>query len=342
MYDALKPLLFKIDPERAHSLGLASLNVLAKLGPANPLHQKLQGTPTEVMGLQFPNAIGLAAGLDKDGTCIDGLASLGFGFIEIGTVTPRAQPGNSKPRLFRIPESEAIINRMGFNNSGIDALIAKVKTAKYQGILGINIGKNKDTPVELALEDYLIGLRKAYPIASYITVNISSPNTPGLRALQQGDHLDQLLKGLSLERELLKSKSDRQVPLVVKIAPDLSQEEIESIADSLLRHGIDAIIATNTTSSREGIERSPLAREAGGLSGRPVLEKSNRVVEILAGLTKGKLPIIACGGIFTLEDAQRKIDLGASLIQVYSGLIYRGPSLIADLASGLRPHKTGN
>jgi dihydroorotate dehydrogenase len=337
MYDALKPLLFKIDPERAHHLGLASLSALAKLGPANPLLQRVAGTPTEVMGLHFPNAIGLAAGLDKDGTCIDGLASLGFGFIEIGTVTPRAQPGNPRPRLFRLPESEAIINRMGFNNAGIDALIARVKSSPYQGILGINIGKNKDTPVELALEDYLMGLRKAYPVASYITVNISSPNTPGLRALQQGDHLDQLLNGLSLERETLKSKSGRKVPLVVKIAPDLSQEEIESIADSLVRYGIDGIIATNTTSSREGVEQSALAKEAGGLSGKPVLEKSNRVVEILARFTQGKLPIIACGGIFKLEDAQRKIDLGASLVQVYSGFIYRGPALIKELASGLRP-----
>ena len=337
MYDVLKPLLFKIDPERAHHLGLASLNALAKLGPANPLLQKVAGTPTQVMGLHFPNAIGLAAGLDKDGTCIDGLASLGFGFIEIGTVTPRAQPGNPKPRLFRIPESEAIINRMGFNNAGIDALIARVKSSQYQGILGINIGKNKDTPVEQALDDYLLGLRKAYPVASYITVNISSPNTPGLRALQQGDHLDQLLHGLNLERASLKSKSGRDVPLLVKIAPDLSQEEIESIADSLLRHGIDGIIATNTTSSREGVEQSSLAKESGGLSGKPVLEKSNRVVEILARFTHGKLPIIACGGIFKLEDAQRKIDLGASLVQVYSGFIYRGPALIKELALGLRP-----
>jgi dihydroorotate dehydrogenase len=287
------------------------------------------------MGLNFPNPVGLAAGLDKNGECIDGLAALGFGFIEIGTVTPRAQPGNPRPRLFRLPEAQAIINRMGFNNEGVDYLLRQVSQARYSGILGINIGKNKDTPVEQALDDYLIGLRRVYSAASYVTVNISSPNTPGLRSLQSGEHLDQLLKGLMAERARLATQHDRIVPIAVKIAPDLEPAEIESIADALVRHGADAVIATNTTSARNGVEHLKHGSESGGLSGHPVLAASTAVVGQLAKHLDGRLPIIACGGILGLADAQRKLDAGASLVQIYSGLIYRGPALVQELVRGL-------
>jgi dihydroorotate dehydrogenase len=287
------------------------------------------------MGLNFPNPVGLAAGLDKNGECIDGLAALGFGFIEIGTVTPRAQPGNPRPRLFRLPEAQAIINRMGFNNEGVDYLLRQVSQARYSGILGINIGKNKDTPVEQALDDYLIGLRKVYSAASYVTVNISSPNTPGLRSLQSGEHLDQLLKGLMAERARLAAQNDRIVPVAVKIAPDLEPAEIESIADALVRHGADAVIATNTTSARNGVEHLKHGAESGGLSGHPVLAASTAVVGQLAKHLDGRLPIIACGGILGPADAQRKLDAGASLVQIYSGLIYRGPALVKELVRGL-------
>jgi dihydroorotate dehydrogenase len=287
------------------------------------------------MGLHFPNPIGLAAGLDKNGECIDGMAALGFGFLEIGTVTPRPQPGNPRPRLFRLPQAEAIINRMGFNNHGVDYLLERVREARYQGVLGINIGKNKDTPVERALDDYLECLRKVYLHAGYVAVNISSPNTPGLRSLQSGDHLETLLLGLRAERELLAQEHGRRVPLAVKIAPDLDPEEIEAIADALLRHDIDAVIATNTTSSREGVVGLPHAEESGGLSGRPLFTASTEVVRRLARTLQGHLPIIACGGVFDAEDARRKLETGAALVQIYTGFIYRGPGLPARLAREL-------
>jgi dihydroorotate dehydrogenase len=335
-YTLLRPLLFKLDPETAHHVSLTGLSAFARLGPLNPLRADALGSPREVMGIHFPNPVGLAAGLDKDGICIDGLAALGFGFLEIGTVTPKPQPGNPKPRLFRIPEAEAIINRMGFNNEGADALIARVRAAKYAGVLGINIGKNKETPVEEALEDYRIGLQKVYRDASYITVNISSPNTPGLRSLQSGSHLESLIQGLMAERAELAKAHGQVVPIAVKIAPDLEPQEIESIADCLLRFGVDAVIATNTTSSREGVSQFLHGEEAGGLSGRPVREVSTSVVAALAHHLNGRIPIIACGGIFSVEDAARKLDAGASLIQIYSGFIYRGPRLVKELVSGLR------
>ncbi len=335
-YTLLRPLLFKLDPETAHHVSLSGLSLLARLGPLNPLKANVSGSPREVMGIQFPNPVGLAAGLDKDGICIDGLGALGFGFLEIGTVTPRPQPGNPKPRLFRIPEAEAIINRMGFNNGGADALVARVRKAQYRGILGINIGKNKDTPVEEALEDYRLGLRKVYGDASYVTVNISSPNTPGLRSLQSGSHLEALIQGLMSERAQLASEHRKRVPIAVKIAPDLEPREIESIADCLLRFEVDAVIATNTTSSREGVSQWPYGDESGGLSGRPVRDASTQVVATLARHLGGRIPIIACGGIFSAGDAQQKLDAGASLIQIYSGFIYRGPQLVQDLVSGLR------
>ena len=335
LYNFIRPALFQLDPETAHHLTLQSLSAFSRLGALNPFKQATVGQPRTVMGLNFPNPVGLAAGLDKNGECIDGLAALGFGFIEIGTVTPRAQPGNPKPRLFRLPEAQAIINRMGFNNEGVDYLLRQVSQARYSGILGINIGKNKDTPVEQALDDYLIGLRKVYSAASYVTVNISSPNTPGLRSLQSGEHLDQLLKGLMAERARLATQHDRIVPIAVKIAPDLDPAEIESIADALVRYGADAVIATNTTSARNGVEHLKHGSESGGLSGHPVLAASTAVVGQLARHLDGKLPIIACGGILGLADAQRKLDAGASLVQIYSGLIYRGPALVQELVRGL-------
>jgi dihydroorotate dehydrogenase len=335
LYRTLRPVLFQIDPERAHNLTLGCLKALARLGSLNPLRRSPAGRPRTVMGLTFPNPVGLAAGLDKNGECIDGFAALGFGFLEIGTVTPLPQPGNPKPRLFRLPKAEAIINRMGFNNAGVDQLLKEVGQARYEGILGINIGKNKDTPIEKALEDYLTALRKVYPAASYVAVNISSPNTPNLRSLQDSDHLDQLLMGLMAERALLALHYHRTVPLAVKIAPDLQPAEIEAIADALVRHGVDAVIATNTTSSRAGVEHLKHGTETGGLSGRPVFEPSTRVVEQLAKALNGKLPIIACGGILSLEDAWRKLDEGAELVQIYSGLIYRGPELVRELVEGL-------
>ncbi|MFM8442167.1 MAG: quinone-dependent dihydroorotate dehydrogenase [Methylococcus sp.] len=335
LYPILRPALFLLSPEIAHSLTLTGLSAMSRLGSLNPLRHTANGRPRTVMGLNFPNPIGLAAGLDKDGDCIDGFAALGFGFLEIGTVTPRPQPGNPKPRLFRLPRAEAIINRMGFNNAGVDHLLAQVEKAKFDGILGINIGKNKDTPVEKALEDYLIGLNKVYAAASYITVNISSPNTPGLRVLQDSDHLDQLLLGLMAERDRLAIEHHRTVPLAVKIAPDLTPAEIEAIADSLVRHRVDAVIATNTTSSRDGVTHLKHGAEAGGLSGKPLFEKSTAVVSQFAKALDGKLPIIACGGVQSVEDAWRKLDAGAELVQIYSGLIYRGPGLVGELVEGV-------
>ena len=335
-YTLLRPLLFKLDPETSHHVSLSGLSFLGRLGPLNPLKTHLMGSPREVMGLHFPNPVGLAAGLDKDGICIDGLGDLGFGFLEIGTVTPRAQPGNPKPRLFRIPEAEAIINRMGFNNQGADALVTRVRAARYSGILGINIGKNKDTPVEAALEDYRIGLQKVYGDASYVTVNISSPNTPGLRSLQSGSHLESLVQGLMAERAQLASLYGKVVPIAVKIAPDLEPSEVESIADCLVRFGVDAVIATNTTSAREGASQWRHGNESGGLSGRPVREASTAIVSALSRQLGGRVPIIACGGIFSVDDASRKLDAGASLIQLDSGFTYRGPELGKELVLGLR------
>lgn len=334
-YELIRPALFRLQPEIAHHLTLAGLQALGRLGKLNPLRRSSEGSARTVMGLNFPNPLGLAAGLDKNGDCIEGLAALGFGFIEVGTVTPRPQVGNLPPRLFRLPEAEAIINRMGFNNKGVDTLIARIERTRYPGILGVNIGKNRDTPVERALDDYLECLRKVYAHAGYVAVNISSPNTPGLRTLQTGENLDQLLLGLQAERELLTQRHGRRVPLAVKIAPDLEPEDIEEIADALVRHGIDAVIATNTTASREGVESLPHGQESGGLSGRPVFAKSTEVVRQLSRALQGKLPIIACGGIFSVEDARAKLDAGASLVQIYTGLIYRGPRLVSEIVRGL-------
>ena len=280
------------------------------------------------MGLKFPNRVGLAAGLDKNGEAIDGLARLGFGFLEIGTVTPRPQAGNAKPRLFRLPEHQAIINRMGFNNQGVAALLDNVRAARYDGILGINIGKNADTPMERALDDYLSGLEQVYGLASYVTVNISSPNTKNLRQLQGENELDSLLGALKARQQALADKHGRHVPLALKIAPDLEPAQIQHIADTLRRHRIEAVIATNTTLDRSAVTSSPLAQEAGGLSGAPLFEKSTQVVRTLAAALQGELPIIAAGGILSGDQARAKLAAGAQLVQIYSGLVYRGPALI--------------
>ncbi|MGZ5577447.1 MAG: quinone-dependent dihydroorotate dehydrogenase [Methylobacter sp.] len=335
LYPLLRPLLFSLDPETAHEVTLKLLNTAYVSGLSKLVYPEIGPKPVKVMGLDFKNPVGLAAGLDKNGDYINALAALGFGFVEIGTVTPRPQPGNPKPRLFRLPEHQAIINRMGFNNLGIDHLLDQVKQSAYSGILGINIGKNFDTPIENAADDYLIALRKAYTSASYITINISSPNTKNLRQLQQGDEIKALISALKEEQLKLQREHGKYVPLVLKIAPDLTGDEITHIARLLLEFEIDGVIATNTTIARDMIAGHPHADEAGGLSGAPVKEKSTLVVRGLAAELNGRIPVIAAGGILSADDAQEKLAAGASLVQIYSGLIYRGPQLIADIVKSL-------
>jgi dihydroorotate dehydrogenase len=335
LYSLLRPLLFKLDPEAAHHLTLDGLKTASALHLSGLVGSSVPCRPRTVMGLEFPNPVGLAAGLDKNGDCIDGLAALGFGFIEIGTVTPRPQPGNPKPRLFRLPEAQAIINRMGFNNDGVDRLVENVQRARYRGILGINIGKNFDTPIEHAADDYLICLNKVYKHSSYVTVNISSPNTKNLRQLQQANELETLLASLKQEQRRLANEHGRYVPLALKIAPDLTTEQVIEIADLLGKHEIDGVIATNTTISREGVEHLQHGGETGGLSGAPVRTKSTAVVKQLNLALQGKVPIIGVGGILNGLDAEEKIRAGASLVQLYSGLIYRGPELVKEVVKQL-------
>lgn len=335
LYALAKPFLFQLDAESAHDLTLKSLKLAEKSGLLALLPKPAKCQTKQVMGLSFPNPVGLAAGLDKNGAVIDGMAALGFGFLEIGTITPRAQPGNSKPRLFRVNQAEGIINRFGFNNLGVDNLIQNVQAAKYSGILGINIGKNFDTPNECAVDDYLICMRKVYAHASYIAVNISSPNTKNLRQLQEKDALDALLATLKAEQKLLADKHGKYVPIALKIAPDLDEPQIIEIADLLKAHQFDGVIATNTTLARDAVEGLPNATEAGGLSGAPVREKSTIVISQLSKKLAGELPVIGVGGILSGADAAEKISAGASLVQVYSGLIYRGPSLVRDVCKAL-------
>ena len=335
LYALAKPFLFQLDAENAHDLTLTSLKFVEKSGLLNVLPKNARCQPKQVMGLSFPNPVGLAAGLDKNGAVIDGMAALGFGFLEIGTITPRAQPGNPKPRLFRVKEAEGIINRFGFNNLGVDNLIQNVQAAKYRGILGINIGKNFDTPNERAVDDYLICMRKVYAHASYITVNISSPNTKNLRQLQEKDALDALLATLKAEQKVLADQHGKYVPIALKIAPDLDEAQIIEIADLLKAHQIDGVIATNTTLARDVVEGLPNANETGGLSGAPVREKSTLVISQLSKQLAGELPIVGVGGILSGADAAEKIAAGASLVQVYSGLIYRGPGLVRDICNTL-------
>ena len=335
-YPLLRPLLFSLDAETAHNATLHGLDFIHALGFSRMLGQSIECEPRSVMGIRFPNAVGLAAGLDKNGAHIEGLADLGFGFIEIGTITPRPQPGNPKPRIFRLPSAQGIINRMGFNNDGVDKLIENVDRANYKGVLGINIGKNADTPIENAADDYLICLRKVYTRATYITVNISSPNTKNLRQLQQSDEFDSLLAQLKAEQTLLADKYGKYVPIAVKIAPDLEPPQVQDIAAKLVKHQLDGVIATNTTLSRTGVESLKHGNEAGGLSGAPVRAKSTRVIRELATALDGALPIIGVGGIFSATDAEEKIQAGASLVQLYSGLIYRGPDLVGECVRALR------
>lgn len=333
MYSLIKKFLFQLDAENAHQFAIQSLKLLGK----TPFSScSLPDNPVEVMGLRFKNPIGLAAGADKNGEAIDGFAKLGFGFIEVGTVTPVAQDGNPRPRQFRILEAEGIINRNGFNNLGVDVLIENVKQAKYDGILGINIGKNATTPIEKSLDDYQICLRKVYPHASYITVNISSPNTKNLRSLQYGEALDDLLRTLKAEQAELSQKFAVYRPLVLKIAPDLTPEEIASVADSLIRHQIDGVIAGNTTLSRDTVAGLPFADQQGGLSGKPLHHLSTQVIHQLSQELKGQIPIIGSGGIHSVESGQAKIDAGASLLQLYSAMVYQGPALIHQLVKGIK------
>lgn len=297
--------------------------------------------PVRVMGLAFPHPVGLAAGLDKNGDYIDALAALGFAAIEIGTLTPRPQPGNPKPRMFRLQREQAIINRMGFNNKGIDHALARLAASRFDGIVGINIGKNFDTPVENAIEDYLICLRKCYSAASYVTINLSSPNTPGLRSLQFGEELAALLQAVMAQRDELASEQGRRVPIAVKIAPDLSDEELKDICAALLKHGVDGVIATNTTVDRDSIVNSQYRNEAGGLSGKPLTDKSTRILRKLREELADRIPVIAVGGIMTASDAASKFSAGADMVQLYSGFIYAGPALIEDiLKEGIRPNSS--
>lgn len=342
LYALARPLLFSLEPETAHHLTLPALRRAARYSLTDFI-AKPDRDPRTVMGIEFPNPVGMAAGLDKDGAYIDGLAALGFGFIEVGTVTPRAQPGNPLPRMFRLPAGHAVINRMGFNNGGVDAFVANVQSSRFyqekQGVLGLNIGKNADTPIERAAEDYVHCLEKVYPYASYVTVNISSPNTKNLRQLQGASELDALLSQLKQTQRRLADRHGRYVPVTLKIAPDMDAEQVKNVADALLRHQIDGVIATNTTITRDAVKGMPHAEEAGGLSGRPVFELSNQIIRGLKAELGDALPIIGVGGIFNGDDAKAKIAAGASLVQLYTGLIYQGPALVRECAQALRPVK---
>lgn len=331
LYSLLKPLFFTLDPEVAHEL---SLNALKMIYPVLP--KPTEGTATTVMGIPFKNPVGLAAGLDKNADYIDALAKLGFGFIEVGTITPKAQAGNPKPRLFRLPEHESIINRMGFNNKGIDYLLHQVNERKSDVVLGINIGKNLTTSVENALDDYVIGLQKAYVAADYITINISSPNTPGLRSLQGEESLQQLLKGIDYQRQKLADQHAKRTPIILKIAPDLSDDSLQPIADLLAQYHIDGLIATNTTLDRESVKQHPLAEQAGGLSGKAMQLKSRQFLAKLMQCVPKEIAVISAGGIDSIAEAQQRLQLGAQLIQVYSALIYKGPGLVKQLIKQLK------
>jgi dihydroorotate dehydrogenase len=335
LYRALRPLLFALDPETAHSITLKSLDCLERLGAASLLASAAPRIPVRAMGLEFPNPVGLAAGLDKDGEHLEGLAALGFGFLEVGAVTPRPQPGNPRPRVFRVPEAQGIVNRLGFNSRGVDALVENLRRSRFRGILGVNIGKNFDTPNERAADDYNACLRKVYPFASFVTANVSSPNTKALRELQRADDLDALLASLTGERDLLAQRHGKRVPLAVKIAPDLEDAAIEAIADRVAARGIDAVIATNTTISRAGVEHLPASREPGGLSGAPLKARATAVVAKLRRVLPERIPIIGVGGIASAADAREKLDAGATLVQLYTALVYRGPAVVGEIVGGL-------
>ncbi len=335
MYSHIRDLLFKLDAETSHEFSLDLIGAAERLQLINLCLPTIAANPVEVMGITFPNPVGLAAGLDKNGDYFNALGAMGFGFVEIGTITPKPQAGNPKPRLFRIPEAQAIINRMGFNNKGVDHLVAQVKRRRFKGVLGINIGKNATTPVENAADDYVICMQKTYAHADYITVNVSSPNTQGLRDLQFGDSLNRLLETIKKEQGKLQAEHGRYVPVAVKIAPDMDNEAVAQVAQSLLAQGIDGVIATNTTIGREGVEDYKTSVETGGLSGLPVRDKTTRVIRALYAELGEKLPIIGVGGITDGASAAEKIKAGAKLVQVYSGFIYRGPALICESAEAI-------
>lgn len=335
-YKIAQKVMFQMDPEKAHNLAITSLKSTSN-SPLDCFYaQKFDPAPVEFMGLTFPNPVGLAAGMDKDGECIDAFHAMGFGHIEVGTVTPRPQPGNDKPRLFRLKPAKAIINRMGFNNKGVDSLVAHLKAVKSGAMVGVNIGKNKDTPVEQGKDDYLICMEKVYQYSAYIAVNISSPNTPGLRSLQYGDLLDDLLGSLKTKQKDLAKKHGKYVPIALKIAPDLSTEEIEKIAESLIRNEFDGAIATNTTLTRDGVSGLVNSNEVGGLSGKPLNLLSTKVIKQLADSLNGQIPILGVGGINSATDAMDKLDAGATMVQIYSGFIYRGPELIKEIVEAYR------
>jgi dihydroorotate dehydrogenase len=338
-YTLSRPFLFGLDAEHAHDLTLGSIALLQNTPLQCLWQQPRVEDPVTLAGLRFPNRVGLAAGLDKNGRCIDGLGAMGFGFIEVGTVTPKAQPGNPKPRVFRITEADALINRLGFNNDGLDAFVANVKRARFRangGILGLNIGKNAATPIERAVDDYLRCLAGVYPHADYVTVNISSPNTQNLRSLQSDTMLDALLGMLQAQRHKLVTEHGRQVPLFVKIAPDLAPDQVDVIAATLQKNGIDGVIATNTTLARDKVQGLPHGAEVGGLSGRPVAAASNRVIQQLRAALGSTFPIIGVGGVMSGADARAKRAAGADVVQLYTGLIYRGPELVSEVALALK------
>lgn len=335
LYHLARTGLFKLDAEKAHDFAIKNLQRLTGTPLDLFYRQSLPNRPVECMGLQFKNPVGLAAGLDKNGECIEAFAAMGFGFIEVGTVTPKPQPGNDKPRMFRLVAAEGIINRMGFNNLGVEQLVENVKKVNYDGVIGINIGKNKDTPIEKGVDDYLICMEKVYPYAGYIAVNISSPNTPGLRTLQYGEALDQLLIELKTKQAELAEKYNKYVPLALKIAPDLTHDEINQICQSLLNNKIDGVIATNTTLDRSMVNGMKYSNEVGGLSGRPIQLKSTEVIKLLYQHLGEQIPIIGVGGIDSYISAKEKMAAGAKLVQVYSGFIYHGPKLISDIVKNL-------
>jgi dihydroorotate dehydrogenase len=336
MYDILRPLLFKLDAETAHRATLYALGVAQRSGFSRWIAKPPADLPTKVFGITFPNPVGLAAGLDKNAEYLDALDALGFGFIEVGTVTPKPQPGNERPRLFRLPRHEAIINRMGFNNAGVDALVRNVQQSSYHGVLGINIGKNKDTPNEKAVSDYLLCLTRVYEHASYVTVNISSPNTQGLRDLQEEATLRRFISVLREAQERLGSQHGRRKPMLLKIAPDLGEAELDAIAEVLLHAGIDGVICSNTTIDHAAVADDPHGNEVGGLSGKPLFDRSTAVLAGMHRRLQGRVPLIGVGGILDGSDAAEKMEMGASLVQLYSGLIYRGPQLVAECVNEIR------
>ena len=335
MYQHLRKALFALDPERSHHLSIDAIGAAERLGLMSLITSQIPDDPVELMGLTLPNPVGLAAGLDKNAQAFNGLGALGFGFVEVGTVTPRPQPGNPHPRLFRLPEAEAIINRMGFNNEGVDYLLERVKRRRYSGVLGINVGKNFDTPVENAADDYCLCMEKVYAHADYITANVSSPNTKGLRDLQFGDSLSKLLEALKEKQNALAAEHDRYVPLAVKIAPDMDEEAIHHVAKALRDHEIDGVIATNTTIDKSSVAKLEHGNEEGGLSGRPLAERSTEVIRKLSDALNGEIPIIGVGGIFDGESAAEKIRAGATAVQIYTGFIYRGPDVIREAAAAI-------